>query len=112
MLLFSLVIYPIIWSAVIISSIFCMCFRSVKDLARLSLTEPVFVSVHEHSIQSTPVQLQQVSLFAYPGINYAQAKIIRQDQHNLRHAFLTEVPPLKGRNILVLVWILSGLASL
>ena len=49
-------------------SIFCMalCFRSVKDLARLSLTEPVFVSVHEHSIQSTPVQLQQVSMFVSP----------------------------------------------
>ena len=37
-------------------------FRSVKDLARLSLTEPVFVSVHEHANESTPAQLQQVNI--------------------------------------------------
>ena len=34
-------------------------FRSVKDLARLSLKDPVYVSVHEHSQHSTPSQLQQ-----------------------------------------------------
>ena len=34
-------------------------FRSVKDLARLSLKDPVYVSVHEHSLHSTPSQLQQ-----------------------------------------------------
>ncbi|XP_052241944.1 probable ATP-dependent RNA helicase DDX10 isoform X2 [Dreissena polymorpha] len=33
--------------------------RSVKDLARLSLHDPVFVSVHENASQSTPVQLEQ-----------------------------------------------------
>ncbi len=34
-------------------------FRSVKDLARLSLKDPMYVSVHEHSQHSTPSQLQQ-----------------------------------------------------
>jgi len=34
--------------------------RSVKDLARLSLTDPVFVSVHENASESTPDQLEQV----------------------------------------------------
>jgi len=33
--------------------------RSVKDLARLSLTSPVYVSVHEHSTNATPDQLSQ-----------------------------------------------------
>ncbi|CAD5123243.1 unnamed protein product [Dimorphilus gyrociliatus] len=33
--------------------------KNVKDLARLSLSKPVLVSVHEHSAQSTPVQLRQ-----------------------------------------------------
>jgi len=33
--------------------------RSVKDLARLSLNEPVYVSVHEHSAHATPDQLAQ-----------------------------------------------------
>ncbi|WAR08060.1 DDX10-like protein [Mya arenaria] len=33
--------------------------RSVKDLARLSLTDPVFVSVHENATNSTPEQLEQ-----------------------------------------------------
>ena len=28
--------------------------RSVKDLARLSLTSPVYVSVHEHAANATP----------------------------------------------------------
>uniref|UniRef100_A0A915KRN2 ATP-dependent RNA helicase n=1 Tax=Romanomermis culicivorax TaxID=13658 RepID=A0A915KRN2_ROMCU len=33
--------------------------RSVKDLARLSLKDPVYVSVNEHSEYSTPMKLQQ-----------------------------------------------------
>jgi len=33
--------------------------RSVKDLARLSLTSPVYVSVHEHASNATPDQLSQ-----------------------------------------------------
>jgi ATP-dependent RNA helicase DDX10/DBP4 len=33
--------------------------RSVKDLARLSLEKPVFVSVHEHSDNATPEKLTQ-----------------------------------------------------
>jgi len=33
--------------------------RSVKDLARLSLVKPVFVSVHEHSDKATPDKLAQ-----------------------------------------------------
>ena len=33
--------------------------RSVKDLARLSLDKPVFVSVHEHSDKATPDKLAQ-----------------------------------------------------
>lgn len=37
-----------------------LCFRSVKDLARLSLKEPMYVSVHEHSAHSTPARLEQV----------------------------------------------------
>lgn len=34
-------------------------FRSVKDLARLNLKSPVYVSVHENSQYSTPEALQQ-----------------------------------------------------
>ncbi|XP_062575226.1 probable ATP-dependent RNA helicase DDX10 [Saccostrea cucullata] len=33
--------------------------KSVKDLARLSLKNPMFVSAHEHSTYSTPSQLEQ-----------------------------------------------------
>jgi ATP-dependent RNA helicase DDX10/DBP4 len=33
--------------------------RSVKDLARLSLKDPEYVSVHEHEQYSTPLKLQQ-----------------------------------------------------
>ena len=33
--------------------------KSVKDLARLSLKEPMYVSVHEHAKHSTPTQLTQ-----------------------------------------------------
>ncbi|XP_024874585.1 probable ATP-dependent RNA helicase DDX10 [Temnothorax curvispinosus] len=33
--------------------------KSVKDLARLSLKDPLYVSVHEHSAHSTPENLQQ-----------------------------------------------------
>ncbi|KAI0242587.1 putative ATP-dependent RNA helicase DDX10 [Lamellibrachia satsuma] len=33
--------------------------KSVKDLARLSLKQPVYVSVHENAAQSTPTQLEQ-----------------------------------------------------
>ncbi|ELU07175.1 hypothetical protein CAPTEDRAFT_143878, partial [Capitella teleta] len=33
--------------------------KSVKDLARLSLKDPVYVSVHEKAANSTPSQLQQ-----------------------------------------------------
>ena len=33
--------------------------RSVKDLARLSLDQPVYVSVHEHATNATPDQLSQ-----------------------------------------------------
>ena len=34
--------------------------RSVKDLARLSLKDPMYVSVHENAQHSTPTQLEQV----------------------------------------------------
>ena len=34
-------------------------FRSVTDLARLSLDKPVYVSVHENSTNSTPDNLTQ-----------------------------------------------------
>ncbi|VDP09613.1 unnamed protein product [Soboliphyme baturini] len=37
--------------------------KSIKDLARLSLTEPVYVSVHEHAQFSTPAKLKQVFTF-------------------------------------------------
>lgn len=33
--------------------------RSVKDLARLSLQDPMYVSVHENATESTPEQLEQ-----------------------------------------------------
>ncbi|XP_029166920.1 probable ATP-dependent RNA helicase DDX10 [Nylanderia fulva] len=33
--------------------------KSVKDLARLSLKDPLYVSVHEHSTHTTPESLQQ-----------------------------------------------------
>lgn len=35
-------------------------YRSVKDLARLSLKNPMFVSAHENAEHSTPTQLEQV----------------------------------------------------
>lgn len=37
-------------------------FRSVKDLARLSLKDPMYVSVHEHAEHSTPARLEQVKV--------------------------------------------------
>lgn len=33
--------------------------RSVRDLARLSLKDPMYVSVHEHATHTTPEALQQ-----------------------------------------------------
>lgn len=33
--------------------------RSVRDLARLSLNDPMYVSVHEHATHTTPEALQQ-----------------------------------------------------
>ncbi|KAK6169244.1 hypothetical protein SNE40_020329 [Patella caerulea] len=33
--------------------------KSVKDLARLSLKDPMYVSVHEHATHSTPAKLEQ-----------------------------------------------------
>lgn len=39
--------------------VFYIFIRSVKDLARLSLKDPLYVSVHEHSAVTTPEGLQQ-----------------------------------------------------
>jgi len=39
--------------------IFYIFIRSVKDLARLSLKDPLYVFVHEHSAHTTPESLQQ-----------------------------------------------------
>ena len=36
-----------------------LCSRSVHDLARLSLTDPVYVSVHENAEHATPDSLSQ-----------------------------------------------------
>lgn len=38
---------------------FTFFLRSIKDLARLSLKDPLYVSVHEHSTHTTPESLQQ-----------------------------------------------------
>lgn len=38
--------------------------KSVRDLARLSLKDPVYVSVHEHAPHSTPEELVQVTISA------------------------------------------------
>lgn len=43
----------------VISNIFYISIRSVKDLARLSLKDPLYVSVHEYSTYTTPESLQQ-----------------------------------------------------
>lgn len=51
--------------------------RSVKDLARLSLEKPVFVSVHEHSNQATPDKLTQ---------NYVVCEL--QDKINMLWSFI------------------------
>lgn len=40
--------------------VFYIFLRSVKDLARLSLKDPLYVSVHEHSTHTTPESLQQI----------------------------------------------------
>ena len=43
-------------------SIVFLLVRSVKDLARLSLKNPLYVSVHENATHSTPDNLNQVIL--------------------------------------------------
>ena len=35
--------------------------KSVKDLARLSLKDPTYISVHAEAVAPTPVKLQQVA---------------------------------------------------
>lgn len=42
-----------------LSHVVKIVIRSVKDLARLSLKDPLYVSVHEHSTHTTPEGLQQ-----------------------------------------------------
>lgn len=44
---------------ILLLDVFCIFIRSVKDLARLSLKDPLYVSVHEHSAHTTPESLQQ-----------------------------------------------------
>ena len=39
-------------------------------MARLSLQDPLFVSVHENASESTPTQLEQVSLVRTSSIRY------------------------------------------
>lgn len=43
----------------LISNILNYLIRSVRDLARLSLKDPLYISVHEHSVHTTPESLQQ-----------------------------------------------------
>lgn len=40
--------------------------KSVKDLARLSLKDPTYISVHAEAVAPTPVKLQQVILCSLP----------------------------------------------
>ncbi len=40
--------------------------KSVKDLARLSLKDPTYISVHAEAIAPTPVKLQQVQCCSLP----------------------------------------------
>lgn len=42
-----------------LKDIFDVDFRSVRDLARLSLKDPMYISVHEHAAHSTPESLAQ-----------------------------------------------------
>lgn len=41
------------------NQLYLILLRSVKDLARLSLHDPMYVSVHEHAAHKTPEGLQQ-----------------------------------------------------
>lgn len=38
--------------------------RSVKDLARLSLQNPTYISIHAEAVAPTPLKLQQVRLLS------------------------------------------------
>lgn len=40
--------------------------KSVKDLARLSLKDPTYISVHAEAVAPTPVKLQQVKRCSLP----------------------------------------------
>ena len=40
--------------------------KSVKDLARLSLKDPTYISVHAEAVAPTPVKLQQVECCFLP----------------------------------------------
>ena len=40
--------------------------RSVKDLARLSLRDPTYISIHAEAVAPTPLKLQQVPLLLSP----------------------------------------------
>lgn len=42
----------------------CFFFVKVKQLARLSLVDPQYVSVHEEAKAPTPAKLEQVQLFS------------------------------------------------
>jgi len=53
------VVFTEIFIACLLIGPFLVLNRSVKDLARLSLKDPVYVSVHEHSTHSTPESLRQ-----------------------------------------------------
>ena len=57
--LLSLIYTLINFRAIFFKKMSCFQKRSVKDLARLSLKDPLYVSVHEHSTHSTPEALQQ-----------------------------------------------------
>lgn len=37
--------------------------KSVKDLARLSLKDPEYISVHSESVTATPERLKQIAMF-------------------------------------------------
>ncbi len=42
--------------------------KSVKDLARLSLKDPTYISVHAEAVAPTPVKLQQVRGAHHPSV--------------------------------------------
>ena len=80
-------------------------FRSVKELARLSLQKPVYVSIHEKDVISTPTTLRQVCChsLSVSGNTYIRIIIVYDIQFSLV-AFLQKYMICPAQDKLNVVW--------